>query len=567
MTIATAVLVFADRSVSGVGQVCDPKHSGTSVQRLRGTHDMLFRSVALSAAIVACLIGVAAPSYVEIFAFVSLVLVVLAVTSPFAAARLERFAEPGVSLPALKFFKPLVLPPPLSKPAPRSTVPVAPSSSGPHPPPSKNSVPPDTSPIPDSQLAPQLQPAHIKAFYNVFDSRLFQNGKFWLDSVHRGDVAYAMTFSAHAPTSNVEHGGFNLSNNTLTGPACHSLGMDSDSGYSIAFSAKVMPVLDHLLGEIDVLHLYANTSNNNGLRISIDDVVQDVKDTLVVKCRFRVYVGSRPEAYASEQVQLLVHNMYTFFVVKHPGRIIVMYMSDNPHESYLRTVIDANVGNEVVQFSNKALDLNASGKLTWCVYAFAMWNTPLPPSAVVGVHEHVAGKRAASSPERQKLAQERSELMSKIEHMRRCPMEDAACKKCHDVVDWASPLAMMGASDMCTSAVVEWCETTPNHSMCVCWDPMNPASQSDYCKDQRLRVKPPPPPPIPANDEVVVPQEQDSIAPKPIEQQPAAMPSGSSPTIGTVFDKNLVRSIEDAVVKLKHLSQDLPVVTSSGDEA
>jgi hypothetical protein len=278
--------------------------------------------------------------------------------------------------------------------------------------------------------------------------------------------------------------GFYMGNNVLNGPMCHQIGITANDSFSVFFSFKFASFVKDPQDELNIIQLFANTLNNNGLKLFIEknySIENDqVKANMVLQYANTSYRVSIPPLNTSYN--------YMIAIVKDSLKLIMYFypnISDLSSTSSqkiiaVNTEIDMNID---VLLSNKEMVVNKNKNIAMNIYNIGFYNKALQEYHINDIYNHTQKHLQKSNQLLKNFATQISELNQQILKMKSCPYDAATCKLCNGVTNWSNVSNVLNnATTECLAAVDTFCKQHPTHEKCVCWDPANSQSKGDACK-------------------------------------------------------------------------------------
>lgn len=276
--------------------------------------------------------------------------------------------------------------------------------------------------------------------------------------------------------------GFPMGRNKITGPLCSALGIQLDRAFSIALVFKADLASRRLRSNmsypaVTLLHLYANTTTNNGVKLTMDPSTNALQVT----------IGSNPTMKMSKGSLSLVHGKhYALIVVKDTDSTVRILLADLSTPADASDASDASTrsfdvllqGRALIDqtetFSNREMAVNETGNWrSGRLLEVRMYRRSIKYEDISDMRSTIQAQLEDRSPSQRKVR----DLERKLRNAQKCPYDAAACAACGGIVDWmgvgALDVALTGGP-ACVSAVAEFCNANPEHSRCTCWNASNP---------------------------------------------------------------------------------------------
>jgi hypothetical protein len=282
--------------------------------------------------------------------------------------------------------------------------------------------------------------------------------------------------------------GFYLLNNPIKGPMSFQMGINANESFTIFFTMKFdMATAGKTERDIDLINLYANTINNNGLSLSISKNIElyNASDKLNIKSNLNMAFGEHKMTK-----EFIINNAYTYlFVIVKDNLNIKLYAYPNidslsvSSNDYV-TVLEFNIDPETdVLLSNKEMQINRYGNTTAYLYNFGVYNYALTQPYIANVYTHIQAELHKFNF----VVKEFSNIIQTLEEQKmnamKCPYDSNVCDKCTSIKDWTNMIDIVSnATDECLTSINEFCIKNPTHEQCVCWNPANVQSKTIMCK-------------------------------------------------------------------------------------
>jgi len=319
-------------------------------------------------------------------------------------------------------------------------------------------------------------PNNSRTWYNI--SQHFANGS--CPDIRISDTHMNFIYNPAYSMAN----GFYMGNNVLNGPMSHQLGITANDSFSIFFAFKLASFVKDPKDELNILQIFANTLDNNGLKLFIEKnyVIEDdqVRTNMILQYSNTKYRCAIPPLNTSYN--------YMIAIVK-DGLKLIMYfypnVSDLSSTSSLKVIsinteIDMNTD---VLLSNKEIVLNKNKNIAMNIYNIGFYNKALQEYHINDLYNHTQKHLQKSNQILKNFSSRIYELNQQISKIKSCPYDAVTCKLCNGVSNWADVSNILNnATPECLTAVNTFCKQHPTHEKCVCWDPANSQSKTDSCK-------------------------------------------------------------------------------------
>jgi len=281
--------------------------------------------------------------------------------------------------------------------------------------------------------------------------------------------------------------GFTLGPNKITGPYSNTLGITYRGQYSVvmAFTHGNLRNDTTQTNKIELIKLWANSANNNGISLFIEPgSIQVVNNTQFGRLMFQYGDYSPVLCRISENDDLIPieNNVLCFlFVVKYDDKVRVLYMTEKSNN--VITLAEFNVATTDVTFSNKELAINRFGNWNSNMYGFGVFKTALNDVTITNVYQHIKSLYAKTNdPSYKPIVDTYNETIDKLSKYLQCPFDEVTCAACKDVEEWNDITQVINAPQKCRKAISTFCKANSTHPFCKCWDKKSDAFNSSSCK-------------------------------------------------------------------------------------
>lgn len=297
-------------------------------------------------------------------------------------------------------------------------------------------------------------------------------------------VQNTMSFSTVPNFSSTS--GFVLGANRVEGPFSNNLGIDFNGSYTIVLVFKNGELLNDATktDEVELLKLYANSPNNNGLALYYQaGSLQKENNVQMGKLMFQ-FASSQPTPCVSSPNNSLFtieKDVLSFvFIVKNKENVRIVYLSEK--NDTLTTLANLTAPTTDVTFSNKEMFINRFKNWNANLYNISIFNKGLADAEIGSFYSRVKGLYSKfTDPNFKSMVIQYNAL---IEQMK-CPFNKTLCASCPEITDWTDMLQIMQASKPCKAAIAAYCSENPKASFCKCWNPQSPSYSEESCKNVR----------------------------------------------------------------------------------
>lgn len=281
--------------------------------------------------------------------------------------------------------------------------------------------------------------------------------------------------------------GFTLGPNKLTGPYSNTLGINYRGQYSLMLIFKHGNLRNDATAsnKIELVKLWANSPNNNGISLYIEPGSLDViNNTQFGKLMLQYADYSPVHCKISETDELLPidSNVLCFiFVVKDDDKIKVQYMTEKSNT--IVTLAEFNVATTDITFSNKEIFINRFNNWNANLFNFGIYKVALTDVNISNIYQHIKNLYLKTiDPNYKPIVDTYNETITKLNKYIQCPFDEKTCTACKDVAEWNDINQILSASFGCRKAISSFCKKNTSHSFCKCWNTKLPEYNSTNCK-------------------------------------------------------------------------------------
>lgn len=337
---------------------------------------------------------------------------------------------------------------------------------------------------------------HLTLYYSSFSLQSFPNSTrrwynispfFLSPQAICPDVSIEDTnmFFSNVPSHSMDQG-FGLGVNKISGPKCHQMGFSANDSFTIFFTIKFNE-FDVVNEKIEIIKFFANTDNNTGISLSINNSVKSVNEMSNVV--FTIEFGSLSQKLKFTTIN--TNYIYTFIIMKHNHNLRVNIISNvgeiaTTFNSMIQEEpISINLSSDVL-LSNKEMVINANQNLHANLFNFGVYNKALDSNMLNTLFQHIQTEIQKNNQLLQDIASIYYDLNKKLEAQKQCPYSDDVCKSCAAIKDWSSMSTIIStATKECMNSINEYCKKNPNTDLCHCWNTDNMMSNTLQCKNYR----------------------------------------------------------------------------------
>jgi hypothetical protein len=301
------------------------------------------------------------------------------------------------------------------------------------------------------------------------------NGTVWNSVINPSGSVKKLTFDLnpiYAPEN-----GFYLGNNRIVGPYSNDLGIDFLSTYTIMIACKhgnlVTNVNSSGNDEIELMKLYANSPNNNGIALYIQANSLSSENNVQVGSLMLQYTDSEPVPCLIDQNHKYINfdrDVLTFyFIIKDTDNFRIQMMTDT--SSTISQILKFNISNQDINLSNREFILNRLKNWNANIYNIALFSSALSDDDVTKTYNHILNEYMKRiDPNFTSVIGTYNNTVDMVEELTKCPFGDSVCKNCQSVNKWYDVNDVVNSNEQCKKSINEFCTSNPKHHWCKCWD-------------------------------------------------------------------------------------------------
>lgn len=281
--------------------------------------------------------------------------------------------------------------------------------------------------------------------------------------------------------------GFTLGPNKLTGPYSNTLGINYRGQYSLMLVFKHGNLRNDatVSNKIELVKLWANSPNNNGISLYIEPGSLDVvNNTQFGKLMFQYGDYSPVHCTISKNDEFIPieSNVLCFmFIVKDDDKVKVLYMTEKNNS--ITTLAEFNVANTDITFSNKEIYINRFNNWNANILNFGIYKVALTDVYISNIYQHIKSLYLKTTdPNYKPIVDTYNDTIIKLSKYVQCPFDDKTCASCKDVVEWNDVNQILNASATCRKSISEFCKKNTSHPFCKCWNTKLSEYNSTNCK-------------------------------------------------------------------------------------
>ena len=330
-------------------------------------------------------------------------------------------------------------------------------------------------------------------YITAFNKNSFnEKGNLWLnlavtktDGTCNTDASNSV-FTFELPPVYSRKSGFYLGNNRLVGPLCSALNIQYHNTFTQVFVCKHGNLLvDKTNNEIELIKLYANSPNNNGLSLYIQNgSLQNINNVQMGTLMFQ-YADKNPlqcKLKAEHDLIPFEKDILTFyFIIKETDHIRICMMTETNNN--VNEILLFNVENTDITFSNKELVINRMKNWNGNIFAYGIYNVPLADDDITKFYAHLLSEYMKYINQNYiDMINQYNDTIAMLGKFLGCPYNKTVCDQCSTVKLWNDPTQVLTSSTQCRKAINDFCIANVNHPLCSCWNTQNPTYKNNSCK-------------------------------------------------------------------------------------
>jgi hypothetical protein len=280
--------------------------------------------------------------------------------------------------------------------------------------------------------------------------------------------------------------GMYLGNNRLVGPYCNALNIQFHNTFTILLVCKHGNLLvDDKNSEIELLKLYANSPNNNGLSLFIQKgSLKNDNNTQVGNLMFQ-YAQHDPQTCKVDKDHSFINfdrdSLTFYFIVKDTDNVRVLMMNENSNA--IQQILKFTITNTDVTFSNKEMVLNRLLNWNGNLFNFAIYDKALSDELVSSFYTHIMNEYLKNiDPNFTVMLSQYNETLDILQSLTKCPYDKNVCDNCTSVGRWCDMNQVLNSSLQCKKSINDFCAANTSHPLCKCWDTSSPIYNTDNCR-------------------------------------------------------------------------------------
>lgn len=281
-------------------------------------------------------------------------------------------------------------------------------------------------------------------------------------------------------------GGIMMGSNRLFGPYSNNLNVSLQSTFTIYFTCKHGDFVPNTRSEIELLKLYANSSDNNGLAFFIEGnsiAINNNVQTGNLKFKFTdtevsttCLLNAADTSFTFDKI-----NMSMYFIVKDVDKIRILYMVGG--SSTINQIALINIQETSSTFSNKELIINRFQNWKGSLYQFGIIPEAVSDNTVSNIYAHSYSEyQKVTNQNYLNLTNDYNTILDQLKNYTNCPYDQTVCSTCNTVTKWNDMNQVIASPIECKDAINTFCKINTKHPLCKCWDTTYSGYQTDSCK-------------------------------------------------------------------------------------
>lgn len=321
---------------------------------------------------------------------------------------------------------------------------------------------------------------NLVLYNTAFNKKSYTDGLQWKSLIN--NIIFDFDINPNFSKKN----GFNLGNNRIIGPDSNLLNIDFINKFTILLVCKHGNlVTNNTNNEIELLKLYANSPNNNGIVLFIQENSLQINNNVQTGTLLFQQADSPPMpcliSTNDSSIQFEKDILTFYFIIKGNDHIRVLTM--NEKNNSISELLKFNVANTDITFSNKEAVINRFKNWNSNIYNIAIYNTALTDDQITNVYNHILNEYLKYiDPNFQSMIQEYNDTITLLSNYLKCPYDKTTCDACSSINKWNDMSQLINANTTCRKAINDFCALNTNNPLCKCWNNSSPMYNTDNCK-------------------------------------------------------------------------------------
>lgn len=319
-------------------------------------------------------------------------------------------------------------------------------------------------------------------YYTAFNIESYKKGNlYWKCLVNPASLLQFSDVPTFTPAS-----GISLGPIRIQGPLSHTMGIVYNNPFTMTLAFRHGNIRSAIeKTNMEILKLYANSPNNNALKLYIDgNSIKIVNNIQFGKLMFQL-ADYEPVpckiSPADEYISMAENTLCILSLVRSEDSLRILYATEK--DQVMKEVAKLNVAASDITFSNKEMYFNRSRNWNASLYTFALHNVALGDVDVSVLFEHIKSLHAKfNDPHYRPMVAKYNRTLSKLSSYVNCPFDEDVCRKCKGVSEWNDVTQLLNAPKECGIAINDFCKKNTTHPMCQCWNASSTLYSSKGCK-------------------------------------------------------------------------------------
>lgn len=324
----------------------------------------------------------------------------------------------------------------------------------------------------------------LKKWYNI--SQYFKQNDGTTCSLMKYNDSHMMFFNTPKYS---RQDGIMLGNNYITGPMSYTLGIASNTQYSMFVLLKFMSISPST-NDIEIFQIFGNTQNLNGIRLFFTGNNTDTVSKDISGGNLYLQIGSNEPLKCTRDGKhniMFQHNKPYLLIMTNNNSNIKLSLYEGIKENKV-DLINSPVSSQMydVSFSNKNMLINQNQNINGNIFSFGVYNRILGDNDMINLQTHLFSLIQTEDAMIKEKDAEINNMKNEIENMKMCPYDQTTCSQCKSITDWSNINAILTTRDeACLNAINQYCMNNPAHHLCKCWNSNDSSYTSNQCTNFR----------------------------------------------------------------------------------
>ncbi len=323
-------------------------------------------------------------------------------------------------------------------------------------------------------------------YFSVFDRRSYTDGgNQWKNIVKIAgfDCDTKLTLTK-VPKFYIQTG-IELGGNSLIGPLSNTMNIRFGNPYTICFAVTMKQLTNASTNDnIELLKMYANSSNNNGLSLYITSGSIDTMNGANAGSLYFQFANNDPVLckLTSNDIKInFPQNTLLFFVVvRQPDKVRLLLINEKTDK--IDEIAAIAFDTKDITFSNKEFVFNRYNNWNANMFNVAFFNTALDDIRITQYYIYIKDLYTKyNNPAYLDAWKRYLDSLNAYKDLKKCPFPKEVCDKCSTVDDWSNFTNIIDAPLTCKKAIAKYCSANPKHPFCECWNTSSSKYTSTTC--------------------------------------------------------------------------------------